>query len=138
MRWLLDNVFCGDSLFHPSIGTARCDFPGGDASQLYASAQKLLKMPEPVRIYMGHDYLSYERDTPVPWLSVREHKEQNPWVGQAVSEQDFVAKRQERDMTLKEPKLLHESFQVNVRAGRMAGGKRTLHFPANVGGGEEW
>ncbi|KAH3962507.1 hypothetical protein HBH71_168750 [Parastagonospora nodorum] len=133
-----DNVFCGDSVFHPSIGTARCDFPGGDESQLYHSARKLLQMPEHMRIYTGHDYLSDERDTPIPWLSVRDHKEQNPWVGQAVSEQDFVAKRQERDRTLKEPRLLHDSLQVNVRAGRMAGGERTLHLPIQAGGVEEW
>jgi len=133
----LDNVFCGDSLFHPSIGTARCDFPGGDASSLYLSAQKLLQMPEHVRIYTGHDYLSNERDTPVPWLSVRDHKEQNAWAGNGVSKHDFVARRQQRDKALKEPRLLHESLQVNVRAGRLprqlSGGQRTLCLPMKVG-----
>jgi glyoxylase-like metal-dependent hydrolase (beta-lactamase superfamily II) len=137
----LDNVFCGDSLFHPSIGTARCDFPGGNASSLYASARKLLSMPDHVKIWTGHDYPSKERGDPVPWMSVGDHKQRNAHVANGAVEEEFVKRRQEKDKVLKEPRLLHESLQINVRAGKLPekteGGVRMLRLPIKVEG-DEW
>jgi hypothetical protein len=136
-----DNVFCGDSLFHTDIGTARCDFPGGSASSLYHSAQKLLGLPEHVKIWTGHDYLSEERDKPVPCMSVQEHKNRNGWVKDGVALEHFVKRRQERDKMLKAPRLLHPSLQVNIHAGRLPAltelGQRLLYLPLRVEG-EEW
>lgn len=136
-----DNVFCGDSIFHPDIGTARCDFPGGSATSLYHSAQKLLQLPEHVKIWTGHDYVSEERNTPVPCMSVQEHKERNMYIREGVTQEEFVVRRQERDKALKAPKLLHPSLQVNIRAGRLPAltelGQRLLHLPLQVDG-EAW
>jgi glyoxylase-like metal-dependent hydrolase (beta-lactamase superfamily II) len=133
-------VFCGDSLFHADIGTARCDFPGGDANSLYESGRKLLRLPDHVKIWTGHDYVSEERDRPVPWLSVKEHKERNKHLSAHITQQEFVAKRQERDRSLAEPKLLNASLQVNIRGGRLPSltrlGQRLLHLPLRVDGSE--
>lgn len=134
-------MFCGDSLFHADIGTARCDFPGGSATALYKSGKKLLQLPEHTKIWTGHDYVSKERDTPVPYMSVGEHKERNKHLSRAITQSDFVSQREERDATLAEPTLMNPSLQINIRAGRLPRptplGHRWLHLPLKVKG-VEW
>ncbi|KAJ5993826.1 hypothetical protein N7451_009550 [Penicillium sp. IBT 35674x] len=136
-----DNVFCGDSLFHADIGTARCDFPGGDAKDLFQSSRKLLALDDHVKIWPGHDYPPEGRDSPIPWMSVADHRKQNKHVGDVVSEKDFVWLRKERDAKLNAPRLLHQSLQVNIRAGQlprpMSSGYRMLHLPLKLNG-LEW
>lgn len=131
------NVFCGDSIFHADIGTARCDFPGGSARDLYTSAQKLLSLPEDVKVWTGHDYPSCpERCDPVPWMTVGDHRERNKHVSKDVAERDFLILRQERDAGLAAPKLLDPSLQINIRAGRLPrltpSGERLLSFPIQL------
>lgn len=133
-----DNVFCGDSLFHVDMGTARCDFPGGDATSLYNSVQRLLNLPDHFRVWTGHDYLSKERNTPIPCLTVKDHKERNKLVANGVTEKEFVLMRKKRDSELAEPRLLNPSLQINIRAGRLphptALGQRLLHVPLKLNG----
>lgn len=113
-----DSVFVGDTLFMPDGGTARADFPGGDARQLYRSIQKILSLPDETRIFVCHDYMPGGR--PVSWqTSVAEQKQANIHIGGGVSEADFVAMREARDATLDMPKLIMPSIQVNMRAGHM-------------------
>ncbi|CAG7951017.1 unnamed protein product [Penicillium salamii] len=130
-----DNVFCGDSLFHADIGTARCDFPGGDAKDLFQSGRKLLSLPGHVKIWTGHDYPPAGRE-PMPWLSVQDHRELNKHLKDGVNEDTFVALRQERDAGLAAPRLLHQSLQINIRAGRLPApteaGQRLLHVPLKI------
>ncbi|KAF2740572.1 putative metallo-beta-lactamase domain protein [Polyplosphaeria fusca] len=132
-----DNVFCGDSIFHVDIGTARCDFPGGSATDLFHSTQKLLSLPDETKIWTGHDYPPDGRDKPVPWMSVKHHRELNKHLKEDVSERDFVQMRMERDDGLAAPRLLHPSLQFNVRAGRLPGkteaGHRFLRLPLKLG-----
>lgn len=139
-NFVSDNVFCGDSLFHADIGTARCDFPGGSANDLYKSGRKLLSLPDHVKIWTGHDYPPDGRDS-VPWISVKEHREQNKHLNDNVTEEEFVTFRKERDAKLAEPKLLHQSLQMNIRAGRLPkpteSGHRMLHLPLKLNG-LEW
>ena len=138
----LENVFCGDSVFHIDIGTARCDFPGGSATDLFHSTRKLLSLSDSTKIWTGHDYPPPGRGAPVPWLSVAEHKKQNKHLMGDVSAEEFVRVRQERDKQLAEPKLLHQSLQTNIRGGRLppptgeSGGKeyRFLRVPLKVKG----
>ncbi|KAJ5348475.1 uncharacterized protein N7506_001728 [Penicillium brevicompactum] len=136
-----DNIFCGDSLFHADIGTARCDFPGGDAKDLFQSGRKLLDLPGHFKIWTGHDYPPEGRTEPVPWLSVREHRELNKHLKDGMSEEHFVALRKERDEKLAAPRLLHQSLQINIRAGRLPApteaGHRLLHVPLKIAG-EGW
>ncbi|KAK6383912.1 hypothetical protein LTS17_003204 [Exophiala oligosperma] len=131
-----DNIFCGDSIFHADIGTARCDFPGGSAYDLYKSTQKLLSMADDVKIWTGHDYPPEDRALPQPYMTVRQHKTQNKHLKDDVSEDDFVAMRRERDAQLGEPRLLHQSLQMNIRAGRLPGstpfGQKLLHLPLKL------
>ncbi|OQD63135.1 hypothetical protein PENPOL_c010G06116 [Penicillium polonicum] len=135
-----DNLFCGDSLFHVDIGTARCDFPGGDANDLFRSGRKLLSLPDHFKIWTGHDYPPEGRD-PVPWVSVQGHKELNKHLKDGISEEEFVTLRKERDAGLAAPKLLHQSLQVNIRAGHLPSptkfGHRLLHLPLKLTG-EAW
>ena len=132
-----DNVFCGDSLFTPDIGSARCDFPGGSAAHLYGSGRRLLSLPEHVKIWTGHDYPPAERGSPVAATSVQEHREGNRHLRDGVSEDEFVAMRTERDRGLGAPRLLHQSLQFNIRAGRLpeknSEGLRLLHLPLRLG-----
>jgi glyoxylase-like metal-dependent hydrolase (beta-lactamase superfamily II) len=134
----LDNVFCGDSLFHPSLGTARCDFPGGSPQALYQSAKKLLALPDHVKIWIGHDYPVEGERGPEPWTSVGEHRARNKHIKDGVSEDEFVQMRSERDKDLAAPRLIHESLQVNIRAGQLpkadVAGMRTFKVPLNVKG----
>ncbi|KAG9858094.1 putative metallo-beta-lactamase domain protein, partial [Aureobasidium melanogenum] len=136
-----DNVFCGDSILNTDFGTARADFPGGSASDLFSSGRKLLSLPDHVKIWTGHDYLTEERDEAVPFMSVRDHKEKNKHLRDGLTEEEFVALRTHRDATLAAPKLLHPSLQMNIRAGRLpkatASGERFLHLPLKLGG-IEW
>lgn len=129
------NVFCGDSLFHPSIGTARTDFPGGSADDLWASAQKLLALPDESKIWVGHDYPAKGRE-PSPFMTVKQHKEENRHVGMGTQREDFVQMREKRNGELGAPRLLHQSLQINVRGGRLPeadeDGRRMLSVPLKM------
>ena len=114
-----DAVFVGDTLFMPDYGTARADFPGGDARQLYRSIRKLLSMPRETRLFMCHDYKAPGRDEYRWETTVGEQREHSVHVHDGVAEDDFVAMRDARDATLAVPRLLLPSIQVNVRAGRL-------------------
>ena len=113
-----DAVFVGDTLFMPDYGTARADFPGGDAHTLYRSIQRLLSLPPETRLFMCHDYKAPGRDHYAWETSVKEQRNANVHVGKGVSEEQFVAMREARDATLAAPALLLPSIQVNIRAGR--------------------
>ena len=110
-----DAVFVGDTLFMPDAGTARCDFPGGDAKALFASCQRLLSLPAETEIHVCHDYQPGGRDLAF-MATVGDHKEGNIHVGQSVTEAEFVAMRESRDATLAMPTLILPSLQVNMRA----------------------
>ncbi|MFZ5738608.1 MAG: MBL fold metallo-hydrolase [Pseudomonadota bacterium] len=115
---IADAVFVGDTLFMPDYGTARADFPGGDAHQLYRSIQKLLALPPQTRLFMCHDYKAPGRDTYAWETTVQAERDGNVHLRGGVTEDEFVAMRTERDATLKAPTLLLPSIQVNIRAGR--------------------
>ena len=130
-----DAVFVGDTLFMPDVGTARCDFPGGDAKTLYASVQKLLTLPADTRLFMCHDYPPTDR--PIAFeSSVAEQRAHNIHVHDGVSEAEFVAMRTQRDATLDMPVLILPAVQVNIRAGELppaeANGTRYLKIPLNA------
>mgnify|MGYP001815847843 CR=1 FL=1 len=114
-----DAAFVGDTLFMPDFGTARCDFPGGSAAQLYASIQRILSLPDDTRIFVGHDYKAPGRDTFAWETTVGEQKARNVHVGGGTPAADFVEMREARDATLPMPKLIVPSLQVNMRAGNM-------------------
>lgn len=113
-----DAVFVGDTLFMPDYGTARADFPGGDADQLYASIHKLLALPPETRLFMCHDYKAPGRDHYAWETTVAEERAANIHVGQGKDQASFVSMRKARDATLSAPRLLLPSIQVNIRAGR--------------------
>lgn len=113
-----DAVFVGDTLFMPDVGTARCDFPGGDARTLYASVRKLLSLPPETRLFMCHDYPPNNR--PVAFEStVAEQRAKNIHVHDGITETQFVEMRTKRDATLEMPVLILPAVQVNIRAGEM-------------------
>jgi len=114
-----DAVFVGDTLFMPDYGTARADFPGGDARSLYRSIQKILSLPEQTRLFMCHDYKAEGRDEYAWETTVGAERTRNVHVHEGVSEDDFVAMRTSRDAKLAAPLLLLPSIQVNIRAGRL-------------------
>ncbi len=114
-----DSAFVGDTLFMPDYGTARADFPGGDAGQLYDSIQKILALPDDTRLFMCHDYKAPDRDDYAWETTVAEQREHNVHVNENVSRDEFVAMRERRDAELDMPKLILPSIQVNVRAGRL-------------------
>ncbi|WP_323843959.1 MBL fold metallo-hydrolase [Microbulbifer magnicolonia] len=120
MAWQIgDALFVGDTLFMPDVGSARCDFPGGDAATLYRSVQKLLALPEDTRMFMCHDYPpSGEREHQCE-TTVGDQKRNNIHLHEGVSEAEFVAMRHKRDATLPMPRLIIPSIQVNIRAGQM-------------------
>ena len=126
-------VFVGDTLFMPDYGTARADFPGGDARTLYRSIQRLLALPDATRLYLCHDYKAPGRDHFAWETTVGEEKTRNIHVGGGVDEASFVAMREARDATLAAPVLLLPSLQVNIRAGRLPDpdrdGRRYLRIP---------
>ena len=113
-----DAAFVGDSLFMCDYGTARCDFPGGDAALLYESIQRLLSLPDETRLFFCHDYPPEGRELCCV-CTVAEQKKQNIHVGDGVSKSDFVSMREKRDATLELPNLILPSVQVNIRAGRL-------------------
>lgn len=114
-----DAAFVGDTLFMPDYGTARCDFPGGDARTLYHSIQKVLALPDQTRLFLCHDYKAAGRDTFQHETSVTKQRQNNVHVHDGVSEEAFVTMRTERDATLKMPRLIIPSVQVNMRAGEL-------------------
>ena len=114
-----DCAFVGDTLFMPDFGTARTDFPGGDAAQLYESIQNIYALPEDTRLFMCHDYKAPGRDEFAWETSIAEQRDNNVHINKNVSEDEFIALRQGRDSQLGMPKLLLPSIQVNVRAGSL-------------------
>ena len=130
-----DAVFVGDTLFMPDVGTARCDFPGGDAHQLYRSIHKLLALPDDTRLFMCHDYPPTDR-APAWQTTVRAQRAANIHVHEGVSEEDFVGMRRARDATLAMPTLILPSVQVNIRAGQLppaeSNGVRYLKIPLDA------
>ncbi len=115
---IADAVFVGDTIFMPDYGTARADFPGGDAAQLYRSIRKLLSLPPETRLFMCHDYKAPGRDQYAWETTVREQREANVHIHDGVDAEEFVAMRNKRDEKLAAPVLLLPSIQVNIRAGR--------------------
>lgn len=111
-----DAVFVGDTLFRPGYGTARCDFPGGDAGQLYDSIQKIYSLRDVTRVYLCHDYPEQD-EPPVAMVPMQESRNSNCHVTTDTSRQAFIELRKERDRTLPMPRLLLPSIQVNIRAG---------------------
>jgi glyoxylase-like metal-dependent hydrolase (beta-lactamase superfamily II) len=137
MSYLIgDAVFVGDTLFMPDFGTARCDFPGGDAHTLYKSVQKLLALPGDTRMFMCHDYKAPGRDEYRWETTVAEERDHNVHIHEGVSEEDFTKMREERDATLGMPRLILPSVQVNMRAGELPpaedNGIRYLKIPINM------
>ena len=128
-----DAAFVGDTLFMPDYGTARADFPGGDAHALSRSIKKLMALPDETRLFMCHDYKAPGRDVYAWETTVKDEREKNVHVKEGVSEESFVAMRDARDATLSTPRLLLPSIQVNIRAGRFppahANGVRYLTIP---------
>ena len=136
VTYLIDDMaFVGDTLFMPDYGTARADFPGGDAATLYRSIRKILALPPEARIFVGHDYLPQSRDTFVWETTVAEERARNVHVHDGVTEDDFVEMREARDKTLAAPRLILPSLQVNIRAGALppeeADGQVYLKLPVN-------
>ena len=129
-----DAAFVGDTLFMPDGGSARADFPGGDAGELYDSIQKVLALPDETRLFMCHDYGPNGRD--IAWeTTVRDEKEHNIHVGKGTTKETFVKMRTERDATLDMPRLILPSLQVNMRAGEVPtdrDGKPMLKLPVNA------
>jgi glyoxylase-like metal-dependent hydrolase (beta-lactamase superfamily II) len=132
-----DAVFVGDTLFMPDYGTARADFPGGDARMLYRSIKRLLALPPETRIFVCHDYKAPGRDHFAWETTVAEERANNPHVKDGIGEDEFVAMREARDASLASPRLLMPSIQVNIRAGRLppadSNGVRYLKIPVNLG-----
>ena len=114
-----DAAFVGDTLFMPDYGTARVDFPGGDAATLYQSIQKIFGLPDNTRLFMCHDYKAPGRDEYAWQSSVQDERDNNVHIHSGVSEQEFVAFRTKRDAGLSMPKLILPSIQVNIRAGQL-------------------
>lgn len=114
-----DAVFTGDTMFMPDYGSARADFPGGDARRLYRSVRRLMKLPDQSRVFLCHDYKAPNRDEFVWETTMLAERTGNVHVHEGVSEEDFVAMRTQRDATMSMPKLILPSIQVNMRGGRM-------------------
>ena len=130
-----DAVFVGDTLFMPDVGTARCDFPGGDASTLHASIGKILSLPAQTRLFMCHDYPPTDR--PVAFeTTVAEQRAKNIHVHDGVSKAQFVAMRTQRDATLEMPVLILPAVQINIRAGELppkeSNGTAYVKIPLNA------
>jgi glyoxylase-like metal-dependent hydrolase (beta-lactamase superfamily II) len=132
------HVFVGDTLFMPDYGTARADFPGGSAQDLYRSIQRLLALPDETRLYMCHDYKAPGRDSYAWQTTVAEERERNVHVHDGVTESEFAALRTARDAALAAPALLLPSIQINIRGGRLprpeANGVRYVKIPMRLAG----
>lgn len=131
-----DAIFVGDTLFMPDYGTARCDFPGGDAATLYRSIRRLLSLPEETRVFLCHDYLAPGRDHYAWETTIGAERRDNVHVHDGVGEAEFVALREARDRTLEMPRLILPSVQVNMRGGHLpepeGNGIRYLKIPLNA------
>ena len=131
-----DAAFVGDTLFMPDYGTARADFPGGDAATLYRSIRRILSLPPETRIFVGHDYLPTGRAQPAWETSVAAERAANVHVRDGVSEAAFIAMRQARDKTLAAPRLILPSLQVNIRGGALPkpaeDGRTYLRTPVSI------
>lgn len=131
-----DAGFVGDTLFMPDYGTARCDFPGGDAATLFRSIRKIFALPPETRLFMCHDYKAPGRDSYAWETTVGEEKAKNIHVHDGIAEADFVAMREKRDATLSMPRLILPSVQVNMRGGELPppedNGTRYLKIPLNA------
>ena len=131
-----DAAFVGDTVFMPDYGTARADFPGGDARTLYHSIRKLMALPAATRLFTGHDYPPPERGAPAWEARVADHRANNRHVHDGIDEDAFVAMREARDAALEAPLLILPSLQVNIRAGAMPpaspGGHVYLRLPVNA------
>tara|TARA_R110002073_G_scaffold26260_8_gene86337 strand:+ start:1477 stop:2346 length:870 start_codon:yes stop_codon:yes gene_type:complete len=131
-----DAGFVGDTLFMPDFGTARCDFPGGDAATLYRSVQKIYALPDATRLFMCHDYMAPGREEFAWETTVGAQKATNIHIRAGTSEADFVRMRTTRDATLSMPRLILPSVQVNMRAGHLPepakNGRRYLKIPLNA------
>ena len=137
MTYLIgDAAFVGDTLFMPDYGTARCDFPGGDARQLYRSIRRIFALPDETRLFLCHDYKAPGRDEYRWETTVGEEKRHNVHVHEGISEDEFAAMRTARDKILGMPRLILPSVQVNMRAGQMPpaedDGKRYLKIPLDT------
>lgn len=141
---IADTAFIGDTLFMPDYGTARADFPGGDARELYRSIRKILELPDDTRLFLCHDYLGPDRQEHVWETTVAAQRQHNIHVHDGVTEDAFVAMREARDVKLAVPKLILPSIQVNVRAGRFPAAKdngvRYLQIPVKIKGkaADDW
>ncbi|KAJ5804467.1 uncharacterized protein N7518_000770 [Penicillium psychrosexuale] len=116
------NIFTGDCMFNPDVGSGRCDFPGGDPRELYRSMKRLLSFPPETRLYTGHDYPptnEYTAREPLPYVTVGEQEKKNKHMKKHTTEDEFVKWRTQRDNQMPEPKLVHQAMQVNVRGGKM-------------------
>lgn len=131
-----DSVFCGDTLFMPDYGTARADFPGGDAGQLYRSIRRLLGLPDQARLFLCHDYKAPGRDTYAWETTIGAERMANVHAREGVTEGEFVAARNARDATLVVPKLILPAIQVNMRGGALppveSNGRRYLRIPLDT------
>ena len=131
-----DAVFVGDTLFMPDYGTARADFPGGDARTLFRSIRRLMRLPEETRLFLCHDYLAPGRKDYVWETTIGAERQANIHVHDGIGEDEFVAMREERDRTLSMPRLILPSIQVNIRAGNLpepeGNGVRYLKLPLNL------
>lgn len=130
-----DAAFVGDTLFSPDYGSARCDFPGGDAATLYRSVRRLYALPADTRLFLCHDYPPDGREPQCEW-SIEDQRESNIHINAGTSEDDFVAMRRARDATLGMPALIIPAVQVNIRAGRLPepedNGTRYLRVPVDT------
>lgn len=136
VAYIIGNAaFVGDTLFMPDYGTARTDFPGGDARQLYRSIRRLLSLPTSTRVFLCHDYKAEGRDMFAWETTIGAQRSQNVHVRDGVGEDDFVAMREARDSTLAMPRLILPSVQVNIRGGKLPepeeNGVRYLKIPLN-------
>ena len=131
-----DAMFVGDTVFMPDFGTARCDFPGGDAGTLYDSIQKLFAYPDETRVFVCHDYKAPGRDVYAWETTVGEQKRRNVHVRTGTTRNEFITLRTARDTTLAMPKLILPSVQVNMRAGHLPepedNGRRYMKIPINA------
>lgn len=131
-----DAVFVGDTLFMPDYGTARCDFPGGNARTLYRSIRRLMELPDETKVFLCHDYLGPDRKDYVWETTIAAQRDGNIQVRQGISEEAFVTMREARDATLAMPRLILPSVQVNIRAGHLpepeANGVSYLKLPLNL------
>jgi glyoxylase-like metal-dependent hydrolase (beta-lactamase superfamily II) len=131
-----DSAFVGDTMFMPDYGTARADFPGGDARELYRSIRRLMQLPGETRVFLCHDYKAPNRDRFIWETTIEAERVGNVHVHRDVSEEEFVSMRTQRDATLGMPRLILPSIQVNMRAGHLpepeANGTRYLKLPLDV------